>query len=125
MSDILLGYLMSWLPQICMAIFYRKQTITLDQDLYVHRQLHRDAAAALVGSLGLVPSINAGDDFVMGEPYVPLLEYRKSVSSSAPVCMALRQTSPDKELQTPLRPSALLLSCLDTLDMPLEQADST
>ncbi|THH33753.1 hypothetical protein EUX98_g368 [Antrodiella citrinella] len=27
-----------------------------------------DAAAALVGSLGLVPSINAGDDFVMGEP---------------------------------------------------------
>lgn len=28
----------------------------------------RDAAAALVGSLGLVPSINAGDDFVMGEP---------------------------------------------------------
>lgn len=28
----------------------------------------RDAAAALVGSLGLVPSINAGDSFVMGEP---------------------------------------------------------
>ncbi len=28
----------------------------------------RDGAAALVGSLGLVPSINAGDDFVMGEP---------------------------------------------------------
>lgn len=27
-----------------------------------------DAAAALVGSLGIVPSINAGDDFVMGEP---------------------------------------------------------
>ncbi|KAF8915813.1 mitochondrial NAD-homo-isocitrate dehydrogenase LysB [Mucidula mucida] len=27
-----------------------------------------DAAAALVGSLGVVPSINAGDDFVMGEP---------------------------------------------------------
>jgi len=27
-----------------------------------------DGAAALVGSLGLVPSINAGDDFVMGEP---------------------------------------------------------
>lgn len=31
-----------------------------------------DAAAALVGSLGLVPSINAGDSFVMGEPYVSL-----------------------------------------------------
>ncbi|KAK8858662.1 hypothetical protein IAR55_002891 [Kwoniella newhampshirensis] len=27
-----------------------------------------DGAAALVGSLGLVPSINAGDNFVMGEP---------------------------------------------------------
>jgi len=27
-----------------------------------------DAAAALVGSLGLVPSINASDSFVMGEP---------------------------------------------------------
>jgi len=27
-----------------------------------------DAAAALVGSLGLVPSVNAGDHFVMGEP---------------------------------------------------------
>lgn len=27
-----------------------------------------DGAAALVGSLGLVPSVNAGDKFVMGEP---------------------------------------------------------
>ncbi|KAJ4492912.1 mitochondrial NAD-homo-isocitrate dehydrogenase LysB [Lentinula edodes] len=27
-----------------------------------------DAAAALVGSLGVVPSVNAGDTFVMGEP---------------------------------------------------------
>lgn len=27
-----------------------------------------DGAAALVGSLGLVPSINAGDSFVIGEP---------------------------------------------------------
>ena len=27
-----------------------------------------DGAAALVGSLGVVASINAGDDFVMGEP---------------------------------------------------------
>jgi len=27
-----------------------------------------DAAAALVGSLGLVPSVNAGESFVMGEP---------------------------------------------------------
>jgi isocitrate/isopropylmalate dehydrogenase len=29
-----------------------------------------DAAAALVGSLGVVPSVNAGDSFVMGEPCV-------------------------------------------------------
>lgn len=28
----------------------------------------RDGAAALVGSLGVVPSINTGDEFVMGEP---------------------------------------------------------
>lgn len=27
-----------------------------------------DGAAALVGSLGLVPSANVGDDFVIGEP---------------------------------------------------------
>ena len=33
-------------------------------------QSSSDAAAALVGSLGLVPSVNAGDSFVMGEPYV-------------------------------------------------------
>ena len=33
-------------------------------------EIASDAAAALVGSLGLVPSVNAGDVFVMGEPYV-------------------------------------------------------
>jgi len=27
-----------------------------------------DGAAALVGSLGLVPSVNSGDNFHMGEP---------------------------------------------------------
>jgi isocitrate/isopropylmalate dehydrogenase len=32
-----------------------------------------DAAAALVGSLGVVPSVNAGDTFVIGEPYVTFL----------------------------------------------------
>jgi hypothetical protein len=37
-----------------------------------------DAAAALVGSLGLVPSINAGDDFIIGEPCVPFCFPRKS-----------------------------------------------
>jgi len=30
--------------------------------------IESDGAAALVGSLGLVPSINAGDNFVIGEP---------------------------------------------------------
>lgn len=28
---------------------------------------NRDGAAALVGSLGLVPSVNVGDSFIMGE----------------------------------------------------------
>jgi homoisocitrate dehydrogenase len=32
-----------------------------------------DGAAALVGSLGLVPSLNAGDSFAMGEPWVQTL----------------------------------------------------
>ena len=36
--------------------------------LLTSAHLIRDAAAALVGSLGLVPSVNAGDTFVMGEP---------------------------------------------------------
>ena len=45
---------------------------------YIFTLFYSDAAAALVGSLGLVPSINAGDSFVMGEPYV------FSIPSSAP-----------------------------------------
>lgn len=32
------------------------------------QHFHSDAAAALVGSLGVVPSVNASDTFVMGEP---------------------------------------------------------
>lgn len=39
----------------------------------IQQEIHyftSDAAAALVGSLGVVPSVNAGDTFVMGEPYV-------------------------------------------------------
>lgn len=40
-------------------------------ELSDHLKIHySDAAAALVGSLGLVPSVNAGDTFVMGEPFV-------------------------------------------------------
>ncbi|KAG6880430.1 hypothetical protein C0992_000032 [Termitomyces sp. T32_za158] len=34
----------------------------------IYGDILSDAAAALVGSLGLIPSINAGDNFVMGEP---------------------------------------------------------
>lgn len=87
-------------------------------------RLHRDAAAALVGSLGLVPSINAGDNFVMGEPYVAFVGIPHANLIVCLVSMALRRTSPDKELQTLLRPSVLLPSCFATLDIPQEQADS-
>lgn len=34
--------------------------------------LYSDGAAALVGSLGVVPSANVGDNFVVGEPGAPL-----------------------------------------------------
>jgi len=40
-----------------------------------------DAAAALVGSLGLIPSINAGDTFVMGEPFVLILQASSQLSN--------------------------------------------
>lgn len=40
-----------------------------------------DGAAALVGSLGLVPSVNAGDNFIMGEPFVRSFLALPSVSS--------------------------------------------
>lgn len=39
-----------------------------------------DAAAALVGSLGLIPSVNAGDNFVMGEPFVYKYLFFKALS---------------------------------------------
>lgn len=45
-------------------------------------RFYRDAAAALVGSLGLVPSINAGDDFVIGEPCVSCSPSTTLVSST-------------------------------------------
>jgi isocitrate/isopropylmalate dehydrogenase len=40
--------------------------VMVDPNLY--GDILSDAAAALVGSLGVVPSVNAGDDFVIGEP---------------------------------------------------------
>ncbi|RSH91074.1 homoisocitrate dehydrogenase [Saitozyma podzolica] len=57
-----------------------------------------DGAAALVGSLGLVPSVNAGDDFVMGEP----------VHGSAPDIEGKNIANPIASI----RSAALLLSSL-------------
>ncbi|WVF68701.1 hypothetical protein IAT40_003473 [Kwoniella sp. CBS 6097] len=61
-----------------------------------------DGAAALVGSLGLVPSINAGDDFVMGEP----------VHGSAPDIEGKNIANPIASI----RSAALLLSSLGYTD---------
>ncbi|KIR36138.1 homoisocitrate dehydrogenase [Cryptococcus deuterogattii MMRL2647] len=57
-----------------------------------------DGAAALVGSLGLVPSINAGDNFIMGEP----------VHGSAPDIEGKNIANPIASI----RSAALLLSSL-------------
>jgi hypothetical protein len=63
-----------------------------------------DAAAALVGSLGLVPSVNAGDSFVMGEPCVfnlfrdPALFAHALIHMSA--CTAPHPTSRARASQT-------------------------
>ncbi|WRT67873.1 uncharacterized protein IL334_004847 [Kwoniella shivajii] len=57
-----------------------------------------DGAAALVGSLGLVPSINAGDNFIMGEP----------VHGSAPDIEGQNIANPIASI----RSAALLLSSL-------------
>lgn len=59
---------MLWLHPTFMVTSSRKSA-PIDS-LWVLTLACRDAAAALVGSLGVIPSINAGDDFVMGEPYV-------------------------------------------------------
>ena len=90
----------------------------------ISSQLHRDAAAALVGSLGLVPSINAGDHFVMGEPYVAAFQLPHiQISLPTLASTALHQTLPEKESQTLWRPFALLHSCFATLGIPREQTD--
>ena len=77
-----------------------------------------DAAAALVGSLGLIPSINAGDSFVMGEPYVSfsLLSILTSYSALPPASTAPRQTSPAKASRTRSPRSAAQRSCSVRLD---------
>ncbi|TXT15954.1 hypothetical protein VHUM_00457 [Vanrija humicola] len=61
-----------------------------------------DGAAALVGSLGLVPSVNAGDNFVMGEP----------VHGSAPDIEGKNIANPIASI----RSAALLLSWLGYTD---------
>ncbi|KAK4684855.1 homoisocitrate dehydrogenase, partial [Tremellales sp. Uapishka_1] len=61
-----------------------------------------DGAAALVGSLGLVPSINAGDDFVMGEP----------VHGSAPDIEGKNIANPIASI----RSAALMLSSMGYVD---------
>ncbi|MBW0539089.1 hypothetical protein O181_078804 [Austropuccinia psidii MF-1] len=59
-----------------------------------------DAGAALVGSLGLVPSVNAGDNFIMGEP----------VHGSAPDI--LHHTPPIANPIAAIRSAALMLEYL-------------
>ena len=54
-----------------------------------------DGAAALVGSLGLVPSVNAGDSFIMGEP----------VHGSAPDIVGQNKANP----MAAIRSAALML----------------
>ncbi|KAG1753782.1 mitochondrial NAD-homo-isocitrate dehydrogenase LysB [Suillus paluster] len=52
--------------QLVDSAVYRIYDVMVAPNLY--GDILSDAAAALVGSLGLVPSVNAGDSFVMGEP---------------------------------------------------------
>ncbi|KAJ7904222.1 mitochondrial NAD-homo-isocitrate dehydrogenase LysB [Mycena olivaceomarginata] len=52
--------------QLVDSAVYRIFDVMVAPNLY--GDIISDAAAALVGSLGVIPSINAGDDFVMGEP---------------------------------------------------------
>jgi hypothetical protein len=58
----------SWLPLTCMEISYRTCLHLFACTICSMDTLFSDGAAALVGSLGVVPSVNAGDNFVMGEP---------------------------------------------------------
>lgn len=79
-------------------------------------QPSRDAAAALVGSLGLVPSVNAGDSFVMGEPYVlPCFRTCLSIAFLILTFRSVHGSAPDiegKGIANPLaaiRSAALML----------------
>ena len=53
-----------------------------------------------MGSLGLVPSVNAGDNFVMGEPYVYKAGSRYRLGIDIFINLGftdLPQTSPERE----------------------------
>lgn len=69
----------------------------------------RDAAAALVGSLGLVPSVNAGDSFVMGEPYVPS-QFHATYRSLIAAFRSVHGSAPDIEGQGIANPLAAIRS---------------
>jgi homoisocitrate dehydrogenase len=77
---------------------------------------YSDAAAALVGSLGLVPSVNAGDTFVMGEPFVIIVDIplayhdllSLSVHGSAPDIAGQNKANP----LAAIRSAALMLRYL-------------
>jgi hypothetical protein len=64
-------YMTLWWRPTCMATSCRESHWLKSLNYNFFTGHFSDAAAALVGSLGLVPSVNAGDSFVMGEPYVP------------------------------------------------------
>jgi homoisocitrate dehydrogenase len=78
-------------------------------DIRISPVLCRDAAAALVGSLGLVPSINAGDTFVMGEPYATFSLLSHSIANySAP--LSVHGSAPDIAGQSIANPLASIRS---------------
>ena len=84
----------------------------------------------MVGSLGLVPSVNAGDNFVMGEPCVhsPVIRYLNDATLSS-----VHGSAPDiagKGIANPIasiRSAALMLRHLgystaaDRLDIAVDQ----
>lgn len=97
-----------------------------------------DAAAALVGSLGLVSSVNAGDSFIMGEVSCTVSRVReKQIQSRTRLIRlalsfvqyspytALHPTSQARESPTPSPRSALVPSCSSTWATPNPPSRST
>lgn len=89
-----------------------------------------DGAAALVGSLGLIPSANVGDSFVMGEPGECcgrnegscLAFIRFSRCSTSPIAALVHGSAPDiagKGIANPvaaIRSAAMLLEYMGLLN---------